>query len=71
MSGTSLSNAIAQENGATNAVSSHTPAGISMSPVNASEKCAATPRFTTSARTPLMQSAASAGQRLSRTGGTE
>ena len=71
MSGTSFRSAIATLNGATNAVSTHTPAGTTSTPASESEKCSATPRFTTRARTPLIESAASAGQRFSRSGGSE
>src|SRR4051794_17336628 len=71
MSGTSLSTAIANENGSTNAVSAQTAGGTLPSPPNAYEKCDATPRLTTAERTPAMHSDAATGWRLSRSGGTE
>ena len=70
MSGTSFRSAIATLNGATNAVSAHTPAGTTHARERV-RKCSATPRFTTRARTTLIDSAASAGQRFSRSGGSE
>ena len=71
-SGTSLRIAIANENGTTNSVSAHTGSGTDQPPSPSDcVKCSATPRFTTSDRTAVMLSEASAGYRFSRSGGTE
>src|ERR1044071_3179961 len=71
MSGTSLSTAIANENGSTNAVSAHTDGATVSVPPNARVKCPYMPRLTTVARTPAMHGAAANGWRLRRTGGSE
>ena len=55
MSGTSLSTAMANENGTVTAISAHTPA-LTGRPA----MCSQTPRLTTSERTKVMQPAASA-----------
>ena len=70
-SGTSLSTAIANENGSTNSVSAHTESGIASEPPKARLKCPYMPRLTATARTPEMHSDATTGKRLSRTGGSE
>ena len=71
-SGTSLSTAIANANGITNSVRAHTGPGTDQLPSpSESVKCSATPRLTTTARTPVMLSEASSGKRLSRSGGVE
>jgi hypothetical protein len=64
--------AIANENGITNSVSAHTGSGTDQPPSPSERvKCRATPRLTTSDRTAVMLSDASAGKRFRRTGGQE
>src|SRR3954452_17570905 len=67
----SLRIAIAKLNGTVTAISAHTAGWISEPPPNAWLKCSQTPTFTTTARTNVIDSDASAGKRFRRSGGTE
>ena len=62
---------MANANGTVTAISAHTPGWISDVPPSVWLKCSHTPRLTTSARTPVIDSEASTGKRLMRSGGTE
>ena len=71
-SGTSLSTAIANENGSTNAVSAHTAGGIVQRAAEGEAEVAVHAEVDRDrARTPEMHSDATTGKRLSRTGGSE
>jgi hypothetical protein len=63
--------AIAKLNGTVTAISAHTPGWMAEPPPKVWLKCSHTPRLTTSERTNVIDSEASAGKRLSRSGGTE